>query len=262
MPATMALFIAYLFERYYAASTVNTYISALSYSHKLSGLPDPTRVFYIAQMLKGYGKNRARLDSRLPITLSILQRLIEVSARLTSSHYQICQFKAMCSLAFFAFLRIGEMTTTKHTSCRQPLQLDNLAFSCDSNNLIVGIKLTFHDFKHNYNQRPFTLTINRQNSCCPVQLLLDYLALRGKQRSAIFVTRGGMPVAREAFALQLSEAIRLCGLDPARYKGHSFRIGAASYAAGQGMSDSQIRIMGRWKSNAFHKYIRVSSLSA
>jgi hypothetical protein len=261
MPATMALFIAYLFERHYAASTVNTYISALSYSHKLSGLPDPTRVFYIAQMLKGYGKNRARLDSRLPITLSILQRLIEVSPRLTSSHYQICQFKAMCSLAFFAFLRIGEMTTTKHTSC-QPLQLDNLAFSCDSNNLIVGIKLTFHDFKHNYNQRPFTLTINRQNSCCPIQLLLDYLALRGKQRSAIFVTRGGMPVAREAFALQLSEAIRLCGLDPARYKGHSFRIGAASYAAGQGMSDSQIRIMGRWKSNAFHKYIRVSSLSA
>ena len=59
MPATMALFIAYLFERNYASSTVNTYISALSYSHKLSGLPDPTRVFYIMQMLKGYGKNGA-----------------------------------------------------------------------------------------------------------------------------------------------------------------------------------------------------------
>ena len=98
----------------YASSTVNTYISALSYSHKLSGLPDPTRVFYIIQMLKGYGKNRARLDSRLPITLPILQRLIEVSPRLTGSQYQICQFKAMCCLAFFAFLKIGEMTATNN----------------------------------------------------------------------------------------------------------------------------------------------------
>ena len=68
-------------------------------------------------------------------------------------------------------------------------------------------------------------------------------------------------MARETFALQLSEAVRLCGLDPSRYKGHSFRIGAASHAAAQGMSDSQIRILGRWKSNAFHKYIRVSSMA-
>ena len=64
-PATLALFIAYIFNRDYAPSTVNTYVSALSYSHKLSGLPDPTRVFYIAQMLKGYmGK---RLSFRLPL---------------------------------------------------------------------------------------------------------------------------------------------------------------------------------------------------
>lgn len=36
----------------------------------------------------------------------------------------------------------------------------------------------------------------------------------------------------------------LCGLDPARYKGHSFRVGAASYAVEQGLSDSQIRTLG------------------
>ncbi len=75
------------------------------------------------------------------------------------------------------------------------------------------------------------------------------------------MTQGGTPVAREAFAVQLSETIRLWGLNPDRYKGHSFRIGAASHAAGRGMSDSQIRIMGRWKTNAFQKFIRVSSLS-
>ena len=259
-PATIALFIAYLFERNYAASTVNTYISALGYSHKLSGLPDPTRVFYIIQMLKGYGKTGTRLDSRLPITLPILKSLLEVAPRSTGSHYQIRQFQAMCALAFFAFLRIGEITTTKKGGC-EPLQLHQLAYVCDSSNRVVGIKLTFQNFKHSYNERPFTLTLNRQPTCCPIALLIDYLALRGNHQGALFLTQQGTAVLRETFASRLSEAIKLCGLDSSRYKGHSFRIGAASYAALQGMSDAQIRILGRWKSNAFHKYIRVSSLS-
>ena len=259
-PATLALFIAYLFERNYAASTVNTYISALGYSHKLSGLPDPMRVFYIIQMLKGYGKTGARLDSRLPITLPILGSLLEVTPRTTGSHYQIRQFKAMCSLAFFAFLRMGEITTNKKGGC-EPLQRNQLAYICDSSNQVVGMKLTFQNFKHSYNERPFTLTIKRQPTCCPITLLLDYLALRGNRQGALFLTQQGTAVTREAFAGRLSEAINLCGLDSSRYKGHSFRIGAASYAAMQGMSDSQIRILGRWKSNAFHKYIRVSSFS-
>ena len=44
--------------------------------------------------------------------------------------------------------------------------------------------------------------------------------------------------------------------------GHSFRIGAASRAAEHRLTDTQIRLLGRWKSNAFTKYIRVPSLSS
>ena len=249
-----------MFDRQYAPSTVNTYVSSLSYSHKLSGLPDPTRVFYIVQMLKGYGKKGFRLDCRLPITLPILKNLLEVSPRITGSHYQICQFRAMCSLAFFAFLRIGEITTTKSSGC-QPLQMHQLAKTYDACNQVDGIKLTFLDFKHNYNKRPFTLILKRQLNSCPIALLLDYLSQRGNQQGAIFLTQHKAPVTREAFASRLTAAIRYCGLDPTRYKGHSFRIGAASFAAEQGMSDAQIRTLGRWQSNAFHKYIRVPSMT-
>ena len=45
-----------------------------------------------------------RLDSRLPITLPILDRLVSIAPSLQS------QFQAMCSLAIYAFLRVGEMT--------------------------------------------------------------------------------------------------------------------------------------------------------
>lgn len=40
---TLALFLAYLAEKKYAGSTVMTYVSAVSYPHRLAGWPDPTK---------------------------------------------------------------------------------------------------------------------------------------------------------------------------------------------------------------------------
>ena len=108
-PHTLALFIAYMYDKKYAPSTVSSYVSALGYSHKFLGLPDATKAFFIIQILKGYGKIGSRLDSRLPTTLPVLTRIIECSAQIAITQYQSCQFQAMCSTAFFAFLRIGEI---------------------------------------------------------------------------------------------------------------------------------------------------------
>ena len=259
-PPNLALFIAYMFDNHYAPSTVTTYISALGYSHKLSGYPDPSKVFFIMQMLKGYGKLGARLDSRLPITLPILHRILEAASSFSTSKYQICQFQAMCSIAFHAFLRVGEMTSTTGLGPR-PLQIHQVVQLVNDSNTIVSLKIVFEDFKHSYNQPPSSLVINRVPIFCPVQFMLDYLALRGNKPGPLFITLHGHPVSRANFTDQLSLAIKFCGLNPARYKGHSFRIGAASHAADRGLSDAQIRVLGRWKSNAFHRYIRIPSVS-
>ena len=45
-PTTLALFIAYLYDKGYAPSTVNTYVSALAYFHKLSNFPDPSKCIF------------------------------------------------------------------------------------------------------------------------------------------------------------------------------------------------------------------------
>ena len=51
-PPNLALFIAYLFDNHYAPSTVSTYVSALGYSHKVSGFPDPSQTFFLSKCLK------------------------------------------------------------------------------------------------------------------------------------------------------------------------------------------------------------------
>ena len=121
----LALFIAYLFDRNYAASTANTYISAISYSHKLFSLPDPTKVFFLVQMLKGYDKLGTCIDGRLPITLPILHQILYLASDLSLSPYELCLFRAMCSLAFYAFLRVGEMAATNND--KSLLSIDNIA---------------------------------------------------------------------------------------------------------------------------------------
>ena len=91
--------------------------------------------------------------------------------------------------------------------------------------------------------------------------MLDYLTLRGYKPGPLFMTSHGHPVSRTTFTDQLFVVLKFCGLNPARYKGHSFRIGAASHAADRGLSDTQIRVLGRWRSNAFHSYIRIPLVS-
>lgn len=263
-PANLALFIAYLYHLGYAAATVNTYISSIGYFHRLADVRDPTKVGYIVELLRGYGKLRSRVDTRLPVTIPILQRVFNVLPGLSVSQYQSVLFKAMSSLAFFAFLRIGEITIRSVHEASNVLQLGDVETINNQEGYPTSIKITFHNFKHSYTLPPVSLVIVRQfnRTVCPVQLLLDYLRLRGTAAGQLFLNENGQPVHRKDFADLLALVFRRAGLPCSNYKSHSFRIGAASLAAEQGLSDSQIRLMGRWKSNAFKKYIRVNSFSA
>ena len=94
---------------------------------------------------------------------------------------------------------------------------------------------------------------------CPVSYLYRYSAVRGSSPGPLFCFADGSPVKTGQFTQQLRQALIFCGLDSAKYKSHSFRIGAASWAAEKGLPDAQIRHLGRWKSDAFKVYIRQSS---
>ena len=95
-----------------------------------------------------------------------------------------------------------------------------------------------------------------------MQSLLAYLSRRGFSNGPLFITKDGRAVSRQMFTDYLALIFRTCSLDPAKYKGRSFRIGAATLAAENGLSDAQIRLLCRWKSDAFRKYIRSSGLRA
>ena len=71
----LTLFIAYCFQKKLASSTVLTYMSAISFLLQLGGYEDLPGHFIISKALRGYHKEKAAKDSRLPITPSILKDL-------------------------------------------------------------------------------------------------------------------------------------------------------------------------------------------
>ena len=106
---------------------------------------------------------------------------------------------------------------------------------------------------------PHCVELQRGNdpNVCPVKALEDFIFLRGGAVGPLFSTPVGMPYTATAAREDLSSVLSFCGLDNKWYKSHSFRIGAASDAALRGFSDAQIRLMGRWHSDAFRQYIRL-----
>ena len=157
---SVALFIAHLSAKRLAPVTISTYISAISYVHKLQGYADPTKVFLILKLLAAI-KSRSRPDIRLPITLPVLRLLVEALKQTSSSFYHRTLFTAMFLTAFYGFLRIGEITCKTTSSGSSVLQHQDLSFLLHEGE-VIAVKLTLTNFKHNRSGRPFYIHILRQ----------------------------------------------------------------------------------------------------
>lgn len=140
---TLALFVAYLYEKSYSPTTVLTYISAIGYVHRLAGWPGPSKSDRVQIILSGYFKIRpASADTRMPITLPLLERIITALELTQPSRFQRKIVQAMCSLAFFAALRIGEITIRPGQAQSNLLHFRHVAFMNDQTGNTKAVKLS------------------------------------------------------------------------------------------------------------------------
>ena len=91
---------------------------------------------------------------------------------------------------------------------------------------------------------------------CPVAALLAYIAVRPSIAGPLFIYKDGTPLTREKLVVAVRHALEQLGHVASQYSGHSFRIGAATTAAWAGLEDSVVKMMGRWESSAYLRYIR------
>lgn len=86
----------------------------------------------------------------------------------------------------------------------------------------------------------------------PVKALRRLFDWRGSPDSPLFETARGF--SRELVLSQMRQILTSLGVK-GHYAGHSFRRGAATSAREAGVPDSDIILMGRWKSDSYRRYI-------
>lgn len=232
-PSLVIGFVAYLFEKGRAPTSISSHLSAIAYVHKLQSLDDPTSNFLVRKIMVGAHKLSGHPDMRLPITPEILKGLVMNLSFSTQSQYVLKMLKAMFLMAFFAFLRIGEITA-RSPSAKSIIHFKNVVFT---KSLAL---VTLSEYKHNVKKQPVTLSLKPQpGPLCPISALKAYIKIRGQSQGPLFCWPNLSPVTRTFFNQQLQKVVKMSGLNPSGYKGHSFRIGAATCAAMQGSSEEK-----------------------
>ena len=190
----IAAYIVCLFERGLCGSTIATHVSAISFVHKINSWVDPTSSFLIKKLIHGSRKLSVQTDTRLPITLPILTKLINSLKFTSSCVYHKVLLSAMYSLCFFALLRVGEVTSPTHNVHANLLLFQNVEI------FTSHVNVTFFNYKHSKPQKPVTITIHKQTVFpCPVQLLLQYVKYRGSNPGPLFQFSSGAAISRHFF---------------------------------------------------------------
>ena len=66
----------------------------------------------------------------------------------------------------------------------------------------------------------------------------------------------GPPMQRRQFVQEVQQALQKTGAVGEHFNGHSFYIGAITSASQAGVPETVIKILGRWSSMSYQRYIR------
>jgi hypothetical protein len=77
---------------------------------KIHGMVDTTKSFLVAKVLQGASRLTQKPDTRAPITLDILTKIMQALVKICASSYETSLFQAALNLAFFLFLHVSELT--------------------------------------------------------------------------------------------------------------------------------------------------------
>jgi integrase len=179
---------------------------------------------------------------------------------------------AMTWVALTAMLRISEFTVDNKNQDRM-LTMGQLSFTTHSN-----MKVDSTDIQRGTSYKHATLHLTQSKtdpfrngadiiiaSTEAVDALINYLHQTRHAHITpvhpLFRTRDDKAVNRSWFMKQVTALVIAAGYDMSNYSSHSFRKGGAVSLQEKGVEDSVIRNMGRWKSGAYHLYLRYPNKS-
>ena len=195
-------------------------------------------------------------QTRLPITPSILLQVRQVWQAHPCRQDASTLWAAVC-MCFFRFLRAGEVVVPLASNYDPTVHLSHEDVRAENTASPQYLEIRIKASKTDPFRKGVSIYVGR-GSCdlCPVAAVLNYMVQRGSAPGPFFRFVNGNYLTRERFVTAIRTALAAAGINPSHYARHSFRIGATTMAAQQGIQDSLIKTLGRWESSAYTMYIR------
>ncbi|XP_053107511.1 uncharacterized protein LOC128325774 isoform X1 [Hemicordylus capensis] len=247
-------FLVSLFRAGKAVSTMGGYVSALAFEAQVQGVQDTTGDPRVKRMLEGWARQQPRgPDKRRPLTLDVVVALIRHLPVCCSSPWEATLMKAASLVYFFGAFRPSEVLPWgRHSPVGRCLQFGDLSFEGRGVTLLLRSSKTDQEGKG----QVIRLHAASDPGMCPVMALRQYVAGGPKASGCLFVHERGDPLTQYQLWAVLRKAMACAGVSDLGFSLHSFRIGAATTASGLGLEARDVQRIGRWKSDAFLRYVR------
>ena len=259
---TICRYVAYIDSIGHKSTTIPQYLNIISVMHKQAGLPNPIQGnWQIQSLLTGVKRVKGEsVQQKLPVDQEMLFNIHKCLKPYCSLDMT---FWAACLVAFFSFLRMGNLLLTSASS-----------FNPDSHLCLSDI--TFHKWGTLLKLR-WTKTIQFRerilciplpqvynSPLCPTAALKRAIMLstnKGQKGPAFcylhYCTGTIKALTYKEFLDKFRNCISQVGYDAQLYATHSFRRGGAAFAFQCGIPSDLIKAQGDWKSDAYLNYLSV-----
>ena len=245
-------------------ATIKVYLAAVRHSHVTVGYHNVSNSHFtprVQQLLRGIHKESSKTRwprKRLPITLKIMQK-IKHHLNKQPPTYQDKLVWAACCVAFYGFLSVSKFTVPSQHSYDKAYHLFLADLTLNSRCMLANSSTATHQQSKTdpFREGAFIFLSKSNRGTCPIRAIVDYLTVRGKREGPLFVWPDGTLLTRNLFASALARILRNVNLTPQLYNTHSFHIGTATSTNQAGLTPLQIKALGRWRSDAYQRYIRI-----
>ena len=238
-------YVTYLHNENLKATTIRAHLSAIAFYFQTKMDFDPTDSFSTKKLLKYYSKLDKSKSTRLPITQNILNKLMLHVDTCYADIYYKHAFIALYSTMFHLALRISEVSAYS-SSFSHALELRDVK---NYNNMLF---ITLRSHKHSTKQARYRVS----QKVSLYSHIRNWIKTRGNEQGYLFSHPNNIPFSRDFILKNLNQDLEEIGLNSSLFNTHSFRKGRATSMATQGYSTEQIKLIGRWKTDAYSTYIQ------
>jgi hypothetical protein len=264
LPASQDTLCAYLafLSRSLSPSSIKGYMNAVRLLHIEAGFVNPlAQNWEISMIQKGISRlmgspPKQKLPMTIPMLLALYGNLVDSPSDRS--------FWIACLIAFFGFLRKSTLlpASSELTLGKYIARSDIQSLTLQSFTVLVRFSKTIQ-----FGQRVLSLpyVFCSDIRLCPVRALFSHIGLSplSPSRPLFNFVQDGIErhFTNAFFMLRLRNGLRATGFPASEVSCHSFRRGGASLAYEVGLTATDIKQRGDWRSNAFEQYLTVGRSS-